>query len=56
MIIVISLQRSFLCKLKFIDENNITCIQFSSCLFFGFYICLNLDLLMILIIYSIILF
>ena len=27
---VISLQRSVLCKHKFIDENNITCIHFSS--------------------------
>ncbi len=32
-IIVISLQRNFLCKHKFIDENSIICIQFSSCLF-----------------------
>ncbi len=30
-IIVISLQRSVLCKFKFIDENNITYIKFSSC-------------------------
>ncbi len=35
-IIVISLQRHFLCELKFIYENNITCIQFSSCLFLVF--------------------
>ena len=33
MIIVISLQRSVLCKCKFIDENNIANIKFSYCLF-----------------------
>jgi hypothetical protein len=35
-IIVISLQKTFLCKLKFKDENNITCITFLSCLFLVF--------------------
>jgi hypothetical protein len=45
-IIVISLQRTFLCKLNFIDENNIKRIQFSSCLFLVFILVSNLYLLM----------
>jgi hypothetical protein len=50
---VISLQRNFLCKLKFIDENNITCIQFSSCLFLVFTLVSYLYLLINLIVYLI---
>jgi hypothetical protein len=53
MIIVISLQRNFLRKHKFIDENNITCIQFSFCLFLFFILVSNLYLLMNLITYLI---